>query len=103
MLKKHPSYNKTLHLASLRAFATSKQEDKKEPNPSKDNDPTLNKSLDEMAKQAPKKLTTAELDEQLRDKMEGRSGEGGEAGVEYEDGKPVAMKRSVKNNMFRLI
>jgi len=25
---------------------------------------------------------------------------GGEAGAEYEDGAPVAMKRSVKNNMF---
>lgn len=36
-------------------------------------------------------------------KMEGHSGEGGESGVELEDGKPVAMKRGVKSNMFRLI
>ncbi|MCJ1469616.1 hypothetical protein MMC07_008251 [Pseudocyphellaria aurata] len=49
------------------------------------------------------KKTMAELDEELRLKLEGRSGEGGEAGLELEDGKPAAMKRGVKNNMFRLI
>ena len=36
-------------------------------------------------------------------KMDGISGEGGESGVEYEDGKPVAMKRGVRENMFRYI
>lgn len=51
----------------------------------------------------PKKKTMAELDEELRQKMSGIAGDGGTAGVEYEDGKPVAMKRSVKNNMFRYI
>jgi hypothetical protein len=45
----------------------------------------------------------AELDEELKLKLEGRSGNGGAAGLEYENGKAVAMKRSVKNNMFRLI
>lgn len=45
----------------------------------------------------------AELDEELRQKMSGLSGDGGESGVEYEDGQPVSMKRSVKNNMFRYI
>lgn len=66
-------------------------------------DPTLSQSLADKAKQAPKKLTTLELDEQLRKKMARLSGDGDEAGIEYEDGKPVAMKRSVKNNMFRYI
>lgn len=47
--------------------------------------------------------TMAEMDEELRLKLEGISGEGGEAGVELEDGKPVAMKRGVKENIFRLI
>ena len=51
----------------------------------------------------PKKKTMAQLDEEMRLKLEGISGEGGEAGLELEDGQPVAMKRSVKNNMFRLI
>jgi hypothetical protein len=51
----------------------------------------------------PKKKTQIELDEELRQKMEGLSGEGGAAGVEYENGKPVAMKRSVRENMFRYI
>lgn len=49
------------------------------------------------------KKTMAELDDELRLKLEGRSGEGGEAGLELEDGRPAAMKRGVKNNMFRLI
>ena len=50
-----------------------------------------------------KKKTTAELDEELRQKMSGMAGDGGEPGVEYEDGRPADMKRSVKNNMFRYI
>ncbi|KAI1464914.1 uncharacterized protein F4812DRAFT_440947 [Daldinia caldariorum] len=49
------------------------------------------------------KKTMAELDAELQQKMSGLSGDGGEAGIEYEDGKPVAMKRGVKNNMFRYI
>ena len=60
-------------------------------------------ALEVKTKPTPKKLTAAEADELLRQKMAGLAGDGGESGVEYEDGKPVAMKRSVKNNMFRLI
>ncbi|TGJ82311.1 hypothetical protein E0Z10_g6455 [Xylaria hypoxylon] len=51
----------------------------------------------------PEKKTMEQLDEELRLKMSGIAGDGGESGVEYEDGKPVAMKRSVKDNMFRYI
>lgn len=51
----------------------------------------------------PKKKTQAELDHELQLKLQGLAGDGGDAGVEYEDGKPVSMKRSVKNNMFRYI
>ncbi len=58
---------------------------------------------DQGQKTPKKKKTMAELDEELRMKMEGRSGEGGEAGLELEDGRPAAMKRGVRNNMFRLI
>ncbi|KAF2842227.1 hypothetical protein M501DRAFT_1013581 [Patellaria atrata CBS 101060] len=47
--------------------------------------------------------TQAEVDEELRLKMSGIAGDGGDSGVEYEDGQPVSMKRSVKNNMFRYI
>ncbi|OBT93339.1 hypothetical protein VE01_08457 [Pseudogymnoascus verrucosus] len=47
--------------------------------------------------------TIAELDEELKLKLEEISGEGGAAGLEYENGKAVAMKRGVKDNMFRLI
>lgn len=51
---------------------------------------------------SPKK-TTVEKDEELREKMSLLSGDGGEAGVELEDGQPVSMKRSVRENMFRYI
>lgn len=47
--------------------------------------------------------TQLEKDEDLRQKLEKLSGGGGEAGLELENGKPVAMKRGVKENMFRLI
>ncbi|KAL8864222.1 MAG: hypothetical protein Q9198_010009 [Flavoplaca austrocitrina] len=60
-------------------------------------------SSEEEQNSSKKKKTMAELDEELRMKMEGKSGEGGEAGLELEDGKPTAMKRGVRNNMFRLI
>jgi len=50
-----------------------------------------------------RKKSVAEADEEIRKKLAGVAGDGGEAGVEYEDGKPVAMKRSVRENMFRYI
>ncbi len=50
-----------------------------------------------------KRKTQAELDEELRQKLDGIAGDGGEAGLELEDGQPVSMKRGVKNNMFRYI
>lgn len=49
------------------------------------------------------KKSVLQQDEELRQKMSGLAGDGGESGVEYEDGKPASMKRSVKNNMFRYI
>ncbi|KAI0202804.1 hypothetical protein F4808DRAFT_458520 [Astrocystis sublimbata] len=63
---------------------------------------TSPKSTDPQS-QGEKRKTQAQLDEELRLKMSGIAGDGGAAGVEYEDGQPVAMKRSVKNNMFRYI
>ncbi|KAK1657561.1 hypothetical protein BDP55DRAFT_567067, partial [Colletotrichum godetiae] len=53
----------------------------------------------------PKKMkkTIAELDEELRLKLEGISGDGGASGVEYEGGKAEGLKRGVKANMFRVI
>ncbi|TGO45613.1 hypothetical protein BCON_0378g00040 [Botryotinia convoluta] len=49
-----------------------------------------------------KRKTIAEMDEELRAKMEGREGA---AGVSYEGGKPVTdgFGRGVKSNMFRVI
>ncbi|KAL8817764.1 MAG: hypothetical protein Q9223_003473 [Gallowayella weberi] len=96
------SQNSPRPLRSLQIvrYASSKTEEKPSPEAKLDKEPVTAPQ----EKQSPKhKKTMAELDEELRMKMEGRSGEGGEAGLELEDGKPTAMKRSVKNNMFRLI
>lgn len=43
------------------------------------------------------------MDEELRLKLEGMSGGGGSAGIEYEGGKAEGLKRGVKSNMFRVI
>lgn len=55
------------------------------------------------SQQPAKRKSVAQADEELREKLEQMSGEGGAAGIEYEDGKPNTMKRSVRNNMFRYI
>lgn len=47
--------------------------------------------------------TVSQADAELRERLEQMSGEGGASGIEYEDGKPNAMKRGVRDNMFRLI
>ncbi|CAG8903735.1 unnamed protein product [Penicillium egyptiacum] len=51
----------------------------------------------------PKAKTVSQADDDLRERLEQMSGEGGAFGIEYEDGRPNAMKRGVRNNMFRLI
>jgi hypothetical protein len=61
------------------------------------------KAGEEHDKPAKGKKTMAELDEELRQKMSGLAGDGGEAGIELEGGQPVSMKRSVRENMFRYI
>ena len=49
------------------------------------------------------KKTMADLDEEMKRAMENLAGDGGESGAELEDGKPVSMKRGVRENMFRYI
>lgn len=69
--------------------------------PKQDESKTLDKKTE---KSTPvRKKTMAELDEELRLKLEGMSGDGGSAGVEYEGGKAEGLKRGVKSNMFRVI
>lgn len=46
------------------------------------------------------KKSVLQQDEELRQRLNAANGD---AGVEYEDGQPASMKRSVKNNMFRYI
>ncbi|KAK3331862.1 hypothetical protein B0T19DRAFT_456290 [Cercophora scortea] len=78
---------------------------KADPSASKDEDKTEgNRSaMDTTNQNNLKRKTQAQLDEELKLKMEEMAGDGGASGVEYEDGKPVAMKRAVKENMFRYI
>ncbi|KAK2731976.1 hypothetical protein FQN55_004304, partial [Onygenales sp. PD_40] len=47
--------------------------------------------------------SVAQADEELRQKLDEMSSDGGVSALELEDGKPVTMKRSVRNNMFRYI
>jgi hypothetical protein len=92
--------------ALQRGFASSKPETPKEPQPEEqatDDANSTNTKGTKESKPSSTHKTMAELDEEMKMKMSGLSGDGGESGVEYEDGKPVAMKRSVKNNMFRYI
>lgn len=73
------------------------------PKQQQDQSPVNTSQRKDELKSADQKKTVAELDKELMEKMSGIAGDGGSAGVEYEDGQPVAMKRSVKNNMFRYI
>ncbi|KAK2812952.1 hypothetical protein FQN50_000973 [Emmonsiellopsis sp. PD_5] len=51
--------------------------------------------------ESPKSI--AQADEELHKKLDEMSSDGGVSALELEDGKPVTMKRSVKNNLFRYI
>ena len=48
-----------------------------------------------------RKKTQAELDEELRQKLEGIAGDGGEAGMELENGQPVSMKRTICLGIYK--
>ncbi|KAH6660391.1 hypothetical protein BKA67DRAFT_530488 [Truncatella angustata] len=91
--------------ALRRGFASGKPEPSQETQAKEQISQKDNASATEESKQAKPsgRKTMAELDEEVKLKLAGLAGDGGEAGVEYEDGQPVAMKRSVKNNMFRYI
>ncbi|CAI7647968.1 unnamed protein product [Penicillium glandicola] len=70
------------------------------------NNQTLNNSSNQDNKRhtlPPKAKTVSQADAELRERLEQMSGGGGASGIEYEDGKPNAMRRGVRNNMFRLI
>ncbi|KIX04420.1 uncharacterized protein Z518_05288 [Rhinocladiella mackenziei CBS 650.93] len=76
------------------------------PSGSEDQSKNLPESADKKEKSENLRRTQksmAEVDEEMRKAMENLAGDGGEAGVELEDGKPVAMKRGVRENMFRYI
>jgi hypothetical protein len=86
---------------SARNFASSTTQDKSTENKHIQKD---SKKLAETPSEPKKpRKAIAELDEEMRLAMEGMAGDGGEAGLELEDGKATSMKRSVRENMFRYI
>jgi hypothetical protein len=60
------------------------------------------KQVQDEEKPAPKKKTMAELDEELRLKMSGLAGDGGEAGVELEGGQVRSLSASMAPDSFVL-
>lgn len=76
-----------------------------EPEQEESNQVSKNSSNQDNKRHTPpsKAKTVSQADAELRERLEQMSGAGGACGIEYEDGKPNAMKRGVRNNMFRLI
>lgn len=97
-----PAYQVNRTCTQQRLASTSSSTYQTPENKSKDIAESTNKGE---ASSKPKKYqkTMAEADEEMRRAMETLAGDGGESGVEFEDGKPVAMKRGVRENMFRYI
>jgi superoxide dismutase len=89
------------HAMSQARFASTTT--KSEPAPQSQDAAASTKKKEAMDKLKKTHKSMAELDEEMKQAMETMSGEGGEYGLELEGGKPVAMKRSVKENMFRYI
>jgi hypothetical protein len=65
--------------------------------------PVEKEAVKAAAQKSTVKRSCLQSDEELRRAMEGLAGDGGEAGLELEDGKAVSMKRGVRENMFRYI
>ena len=89
--------------AFVHTSATSIPSETQQPNPRLKVEPNTLAPREGESTEKPQKKTIAELDEELRLKLEGISGDGGAAGVEYENGKAEGLKRNVKANMFRVI
>ncbi|PKY05477.1 hypothetical protein P168DRAFT_124790 [Aspergillus campestris IBT 28561] len=90
--------------SSIRASSDSNHDE----HPPKQEHPTTDQASPDTAGPAnsnskSKSKSVTQADQELRERLEQMSGEGGAAGIEYEDGKPASMKRSVRNNMFRYI
>lgn len=96
----HPSYQRVLH-TRVPSFRTKSTSTTKTTSTAKTYD-TTKKDTDKKPVPAHKK-TSAELDQELRERLESMSGDGGGAGVEYENGRSEGLKRGVKSNMFRVI
>ncbi|KAK5111831.1 hypothetical protein LTR85_011729 [Meristemomyces frigidus] len=86
-----------------RTFASAKDSTAAAHEPSQDDKTIEHKAAEAATKQKSTHKTQAQLDQELQEKMAGIAGDGGDAGLELENGRPVSMKRGVKENMFRYI
>ncbi|PYH86039.1 hypothetical protein BO82DRAFT_350824 [Aspergillus uvarum CBS 121591] len=94
-----PSDTKYISSTACRVADTNtKEEASSNTQTSKETTPAADKPSTET-----KSKSVSQADQELRERLEQMSGGGGASGIEYEDGKPTAMKRSVRNNMFRYI
>lgn len=90
-------------LQSIRLSSTTSKSASQPANTKAEAETSEHKKDEDQDTPAKAKKTMAEMDEELRQKMSGLAGDGGEAGIELEGGQPVSMKRSVRENMFRYI
>ncbi|KFH44215.1 hypothetical protein ACRE_050120 [Hapsidospora chrysogenum ATCC 11550] len=95
--------NSSRRFTSSDAEAGSQQEKQPEDTSSNTKQPKTTSEGPARGATAKSSKTMAQLDEEMRAKMEDMSGEGGAAGVEYENGVAQGLKKEVKRNMFRVI
>ena len=101
------SVSRTIPLRKVRVFTSVKRlsstsPEKQETKPEPESKDVATNAM-KKSEQKPAKKTMAQLDEEMKRAMSGLAGDGGEAGLELEDGKAVSMKRGVRENMFRYI
>lgn len=95
---------RSLHPTSSLAFISYRQVSSSPGSSQTQNKAELSKSTDNaQSNKVQSKKTVAQLDEELRSRLEDKSGEGGVAGIEYEGGRAEGLKSDVKRNMFRVI
>lgn len=96
------TYDSSMHCPALTRIPDKRpSEDNKTPRKEEERGQATLENNKQLKSEKAKSISQA--DEELRERLEQMSGGGGASGIEYEDGQPNTMKRSVRNNMFRYI
>jgi hypothetical protein len=103
--KTAPAARTQCHALPQRAFLSSAARQVSSASAQKNAKPQDNKQAkDQHASTGARKIkSVTELDSELRARLEEMSGDGGAAGVEYENGVAEGLRSEVKRNMFRVI